>query len=82
MAGTYLFALSVGLMLLFTLQPNQGLEIGLLFLAGIGMGLVTQTSILSLQNIVKARDLAATTALGIFFREVHLLCSHILTILN
>ena len=80
MAGTYLFAMSVGLMLLFTLQPNQGLEIGLLFLAGIGMGLVTQTSILSLQNIVKARDLAAATALGIFFREVHLLCIHIFII--
>ena len=75
--GSFIFALAVGLMLLFTSTRNRGLEIGLLFLAGVGLGMVIQVSILSLQNIVKARDLAAVTALGIFFRVVRFFTSRI-----
>ena len=68
--GSFIFALAVGLMLLFTSTRNHGLEIGLMFLAGTGLGMVIQISILSLQNIVEATDLAAVIALGIFFRVV------------
>ena len=65
-------------MLLLTSNRNRGLEIGLLFLGGIGMGMVIQMSILSLQNIVKLKDLAAVTALGIFFHDVCLVFEFIL----
>ena len=71
--GSFIVALAVGLMLLFTLTRNRGLEIGLLLLSGVGLGMIIQVSIMSLQNIAKAKDFASVTALGMFFRAVSLL---------
>ena len=68
--GSFLFALSVGLMLLFTSHRNYGLEIGILLLAGIGIGMNIQMPILTLQNVVGSKDLAAGIALGVFFHVV------------
>ncbi|KAI8054245.1 major facilitator superfamily domain-containing protein [Syncephalis plumigaleata] len=72
-AGTvtaYLPPVGAGLMTLYSVDPNQSLEIGAMFLTGFGLGFGMQLVILVAQYTSSASDIAVATTLSNFFRII------------
>ncbi|CAG8591617.1 17224_t:CDS:10 [Acaulospora morrowiae] len=70
MLGGAFMAIGAGLVSRFTEFTSRGEQIGVMFLPGIGVGLIMQTTLLAAQAIVSYDDVAIVTALLSFFRTM------------
>ncbi|RKP08346.1 major facilitator superfamily domain-containing protein [Thamnocephalis sphaerospora] len=68
--GLALATAGFGLMMLFKLETNHALEIGVAVLTGFGLGFAMQLVILVAQYTSEAKDIATATTLTTFFRTI------------
>jgi len=68
--GLALATIGTGLLSLLTVESSRGMEIGFLFIIGLGIGFALQTSVLAIQSSVATKDIAVATANATFFRTV------------
>ncbi|RIA93943.1 major facilitator superfamily domain-containing protein [Glomus cerebriforme] len=68
--GAALIAIGVGLITLWDANTGRGPQIGYMIIAGLGVGAIMQTTLLCGQGIVEYKDVAAVTALLMFFRLI------------
>ncbi|KAF9360567.1 hypothetical protein BGX34_007723 [Mortierella sp. NVP85] len=68
--GLALSTIGTGLLVLLSEDSSRGMEIGFLFLNGLGLGLSMQTVMLAIQSSVATKDIAVATANATFFRTV------------
>ncbi|CAG8584422.1 4200_t:CDS:2, partial [Racocetra persica] len=68
--GSILMGLGAGLISLFSKDTDKGQVIGYLLISGLGVGFITQTTILAGQGIVEHKDVASVTSLLAFFRTI------------
>ncbi|KAI8596352.1 major facilitator superfamily domain-containing protein [Dissophora ornata] len=68
--GTVMMSTGVGLCALLDKESNMGKQIGFLLIVGLGIGLIFQTCMLSVQAAVEKEDMAIATALNGFFNSI------------
>ncbi|GJJ68692.1 hypothetical protein EMPS_01038 [Entomortierella parvispora] len=68
--GLSLATIGTGLLSLLNVDSGRGMEIGFLFIIGLGIGFSMQTSVLAIQSSVATKDIAVATANATFFRTV------------
>ncbi|KAJ2795742.1 hypothetical protein H4R21_004987, partial [Coemansia helicoidea] len=68
--GTAVFVLGLGLLILFDEDINTGAQIGLLFIAGFGLGFNIEILLIVVQNSAPVADMAAATTLFLFIRTL------------
>ncbi|CAG8490871.1 2817_t:CDS:10 [Dentiscutata heterogama] len=68
--GSILMAIGTGLISTFSEYTNKSLIICYLFIAGIGAGLITETTVFAGQEIVEHKDVASVISLLAFFRTI------------
>ncbi|KAJ1817463.1 hypothetical protein LPJ56_004060, partial [Coemansia sp. RSA 2599] len=67
-AGTALFVVGSGLMVLFDEDINFGKQVGFMLLMGVGLGFNIQILLIVVQTASKTEDMAASTTLFLFMR--------------
>ncbi|KAJ1882963.1 hypothetical protein H4R99_001193 [Coemansia sp. RSA 1722] len=67
-AGTALFVVGTGLMVLFDENINFGKQVGFMLLMGVGLGFNIQILLIVVQTASKTEDMAASTTLFLFMR--------------
>ncbi|RKP08315.1 drug resistance transporter, EmrB/QacA subfamily, partial [Thamnocephalis sphaerospora] len=68
--GCAIMTIGIGMLSILKETSPEAMEIGFLLLAGAGIGLTMQTTLLAAQAAVPHKDIAATTACCSFFRTV------------
>ncbi|CAG8497132.1 15526_t:CDS:10 [Dentiscutata erythropus] len=68
--GSILMAIGTGLVSMFSEYTDKDLIMCYLFIAGIGAGLITETTVFAGQEIVEHKDIASVISLLAFFRTI------------
>ncbi|CAG8456173.1 2510_t:CDS:10 [Cetraspora pellucida] len=68
--GSILMAVGSGLISTFALDTSKGQIIGYCIIAGVGIGMIIQVTVLAGQGIAEPKDIATVTSLLAFFRTM------------